>query len=268
MLKQVTGAILMACAASAVAEEGTCFLREGDVWVFHGDSITHADTYRRACERVFRHFHPDAKVEFVQAGVWGSSSSDLAKRLKEDGRKPTIVSLMLGMNNAINGAWVKGEPREKPLAAYREDLAKFVQKSKADGATVILMSPTLADETCRRTFFRIDGANEFLRDCQKIVKEVAAKEGALYVPAQEEFEAYQETLKRHQKLRPDGVHPSSLGEYRIAQSLWERMNFPGRLDGKERGLGEPPPRLPIRLRVTGTDLAFEPPMTEIGRAHV
>ncbi|MEI6520628.1 MAG: GDSL-type esterase/lipase family protein [bacterium] len=247
----------------SAADDGVSFLRDGDVWVFHGDSITHADTYRRACERVFRHYHPDAKVDFVQAGVWGSTSSDLAKRLKDEGRKPTIVSMMLGMNNAINGQWVKGEPREKPLMAYRQDITKFVQKYRADGAVVILMSPTLADETCRRTFFRIDGANDFLRDCQKIVKEIAATEGALYIPVQEEFEQFQETLDRQQKLRPDGVHPSSLGEYRIARSLWERMNFSGRLDGKERKLSEPVPRLSVNLHIDDMTITTEPAMPDI-----
>ncbi|MGD0094436.1 MAG: GDSL-type esterase/lipase family protein [Planctomycetota bacterium] len=261
------------CACTPRAEEAPCFLRSGDVWVFHGDSITHADTYRRACERVFRHYHPEANAEFIQAGVWGSASSDLAKRLKEQGRNPTVVSLMLGMNNAINGAWVKGQPREPFLAAYRKDLIEFVQKCRAGGAAVILMSPTLADETCRRTFFRIDGANDFLRDCQRIVKEVAASESACYVPVQEEFEAFQETLERHQRLRPDGVHPASLGEYRIAQALWERLNFAGELKGAGgtpavRTAGVPPAsagetpavqtnRLAVRLRPAASRIAAD-----------
>lgn len=254
--------VLLALTWVSRAEEAACFLRNGDVWVFHGDSITHADTYRRLCERAFRHYHPEADVEFIQAGVWGSASSDLAKRLKEQGRRPTVVTLMLGMNNAINGSWVKGQPRDTHLAAYRKDLSAFVQKCRADGATVVLMSPTLADETCRRTFFRIAGANDFLRDCQRIAMEVAAADGALYVPVQEEFEAFQETLERHQKLRPDGVHPASLGEYRIAQSLWERMAFAGRLGAGARALTQPASRLPVRLRPAARWLATDAKVIE------
>jgi lysophospholipase L1-like esterase len=250
---------LLLLVASVIAGEASGFLRDGDVWVFHGDSITHADTYRRACERVFRHLHPEAKVEFVQAGVWGSSSSDLVKRIREEGRKPTVVSLMLGMNNAINGAWVKGQPREAPLAAYRKDMVDFVRKFKADGAAVVLMSPTLADETCRRTFFRIDGANEFLRDCGRMVREVAEAEGAVYVPVQEEFEAFQETLDRRQKLRPDGVHPASLGEYQIARSLWHHLAFAAPLapaGGERRSVPTAPPAAVLAMgRFAGTAAA-------------
>lgn len=232
---------------NADTREPPSFLKKGDVWVFHGDSITHADTYRRLCERTFRHYHPDGAVEFVQAGVWGSASSDLANRLKQEGRKPTVVSLMTGMNNAINGAWVKGQPRDKYLAAYRKDLTGFVTKYKAEGAAVILMSPTLTDESCRRTFFRIEGATDFLRDCRTIVQEVAAAEGAFYVPIQEEFEAFQSSLGAKQRLRPDGVHPSSWGEYRIGQSLVERLNFAGELGAGERRLTEFGERLAVAL---------------------
>jgi len=250
----LVGLVLSAGCTYAVSGEA-CFLRDGDVWVFHGDSITHADTYRRLCERVFRHYHPEARAEFIQAGVWGSTSSDLVKKIKEEGRKPAVVSLMLGMNNAINGAWIKGQPRGPHLEAYRRDISEFVRKYKAEGAAVILLSPTLADETVRRTVFRIEGANEFLRDCGRIVKEVAAAEGACYVPAQAEFEAFQETLDPAQRLRPDGVHPASLGEYQIARTLWERLNFAGSLGPGPRALSEPAPRLPVNLRLATRFLA-------------
>jgi hypothetical protein len=155
---------------------------------------------------------------------------------------------MLGMNNAINGAWRKGLPREAPLAAYRADLVQFVRSCRTNGAEVLLMSPTLVDDTVRHTVFEIDGANAFLRDCGAIVRDVAKEEGAFYVPVQEEFEAFQGGLDRFQKLRPDGVHPASLGEYQIARTLWERLNFAGALGPGPRALAEPPKRLGVTLR--------------------
>lgn len=242
--------VIMAGAAFLVtAAETPCFLQDGDVWVFEGDSITHADTYRRLCERLFRHYHPEAKVEFVQAAVWGSTSSDVVKRLKGEGRKASVASLMLGMNNAINGGWVKGKAREPFIESYRKDVTAFVHKYKADGAAVILMSPTFVDETTRHTVFRLDGTNDFLRDCQRVVKEVAAAEGAVFLPVQEEFEAFQASLGTEQKLRPDGVHPASLGEYQIARTLWERLGFAGPLAKGPRLLSEPAPALPVSLKL-------------------
>ena len=247
--------LLFGAALTARAAEGQCFLHDGDVWVFHGDSITNADSYRKLCARVFRHYHPEAKVEFVQAGVWGSASSDLVKRIKGEGRKATVASMMLGMNNAINGGWVKGLPRGPHLDAYRKDITEFARKYKAEGAAVILMSPTLADETTRHTVFRLEGANDFLRDCRRIIEEVAAAEGAVYLPVEEEFEAFQETLDRYQRLRPDGVHPASLGEYQIARTLWQRLNFAAPLGTGPRVAREPAPRLPVSLRLAARMLA-------------
>jgi len=268
---------VMAASATMAGTPQAGFLREGDVWVFLGDSITHADTYRRMCERVFRHYHPDAKVEFIQAGVWGSPSSEVVKQMKTQGRQPTVVSLMTGMNNAINSAWVKGMPREKNLAAYRKDLTEFVHKNKAAGAAVILMSPTLTDETSRRTFFRIAGCTDFISDCRKVVQEVAQAEGAFYVPVQEEFEAFQAAAGPKQRLRPDGVHPASLGEYAIARSLWEHLDFAAPLATDDRRLNGSPAASGIALKPLagrvdavskGLDFTIETPDQAPGTATV
>ncbi len=248
--------VLMAVALLAQPCAGsTCFLRDGDIWVFHGDSITHADTYRRLCERVFRHYHPNADVAFVQAGVWGRSSSDLVRRLKSDGQAPTVVSLMLGMNNAINGAWVAGMDPTPFLDAYRRDITAFVRAHREGGAAVVLMSPTLVDETTRSTVFRIDGANEFLLECGRIVREVALADGAFYLPVQEAFEAFQASLDTQQKLRPDGVHPAALGQYQIARTLWQHLGFAHPLADGARVLTEPLPEWPVML---SADARFAP----------
>ena len=250
---------ILLIAAAVLAQPcvgATGFLRDGDVWVFHGDSITHADTYRRICERVFRHYHPDTDVTFVQAGVWGRSSSDLVKRLKSDGHAPTVVSLMLGMNNAINGAWVRGRDLTPYLDAYRRDITAFVREHREGGAAVVLMSPTLVDETTRNTVFRLDGANAFLLECGRIVREVALAEGAFYLPVQEEFEAFQAALDTQQKLRPDGVHPAALGQYQIARTLWRHLGFAHPVADGPRVLTEPPPDWPVTL---AADARFVPP---------
>jgi lysophospholipase L1-like esterase len=268
---------VMAAGVTMAAPPQEGFLKEGDVWVFHGDSITHADTYRRMCERVFRHYHPDVKVEFIQAGVWGSPSSEVVKQMKTQGRQPTVVSLMTGMNNAINSDWVKGMPREKHLAAYRKDLTEFVQNNKAAGAAVLLMSPTLTDETSRRSFFRIAGCTDFISDCRKVVQEVAQAEGAFYVPVQEEFEAFQAAAGPKQRLRSDGVHPASLGEYAIARSLWEHLDFAAPLATGDRRLNASPAASGIALKPVsglveasskGLDFTIETPNQAPGTATV
>lgn len=245
-------AAICAAVTAANAQEKNGFLKDGDLWAFMGDSITNADTYRRAVERAARHYYPQASLRFVQAGKSGtlaSASKQQFESLPAD-QRPTIISLMTGMNNSINSPWRKGMPMEGPLADYRKSITDFAKAAKANGITVLLMSPTLTDESlgwC--SVWELGGTAEFLRKCGQIVKEVAAAEDVLYVPVAEEFEARQQSLATQQVLRPDGVHPSSLGEYQIARSLISRLGLGGKLAG-ERKLGEPASELPVDVSLT------------------
>ncbi|HUU60485.1 MAG TPA: GDSL-type esterase/lipase family protein [Phycisphaerae bacterium] len=241
-------------AGIAAAGEQPGFFRDGDVWAFLGDSITHADTYRRTVQRVFRHFHPGANVRLTQKGKSGAlaraSKEQFEKADKAD--RPTIVSLMTGMNNSINSSWKAGAPMDKHLAGYRREITAFARTVKDKGITPVLMSPTLTDESLGwYSMWALDGTAEFLRRCGRIVKEVAEAEGVLYVPVAEDFEAAQNAALPEQVFRHDGVHPSAMGQYMIARSLLRRMNFPGRLlaADAERKLGGPPPPLPVELKL-------------------
>ncbi len=240
--------------AAAGGEPQTCFLREGDVWVFLGDSITHADTYRRIVDRVVKHFHPEASLRITQKGVSGSlataSKEQFEKAARED--RPTIVSLMTGMNNSINSAWRVGEPMDKHIAGYREQIAKFVQNAKDKGLDVVLLSPTLTDESLGwGSMWALDGTEEFLRRCAAAVKDVAAAETTPYIPASEEFELAEARGTPEQIFRPDGVHPAAAGQYAIAASILKRI-APWAPLGKgegDRTLCPAPQPLPVELKL-------------------
>ncbi len=240
-------AVIGMAATTAMAQDKNCFLKDGDLWLFMGDSITNADTYRRAVERTVKHYYPQANIRFEQAGRSGALASAGKEQFEKipEAQRPIIISYMTGMNNSINSAWRKGQPMEAALESYRKSLADFAHAAKANGITVILMSPTLTDESLGwSSVWELGGTAEFLRKCSAILKEVAAAEGVLYVPVAEEFEAFQDTLATQQTLRPDGVHPGSLGQYQIARSLIRRLNLGGKLVG-ERRLAEPAAELGV-----------------------
>ncbi len=56
------GLHLSLLSAGGAAEPGSCFLKNGDRWLFVGDSITNADVYRQVLLRVLQHYHPDADI--------------------------------------------------------------------------------------------------------------------------------------------------------------------------------------------------------------
>ena len=77
---------------------GDSYFKNDERWMLTGDSITNTDTYRAAVKRILDHFHPDNKIQFVNKAVWGVDS---AHQAKVEG-KPTMVTIMLGMNNIIH----------------------------------------------------------------------------------------------------------------------------------------------------------------------
>ena len=82
-------AFVLTCTA-VLGTERRCYIKDGDRWAFYGDSITDAGIYARAVERVFRHFHPEARVTFINNGIGGKSAA--RANAKEAIRKNPISS--------------------------------------------------------------------------------------------------------------------------------------------------------------------------------
>jgi hypothetical protein len=247
---------LAACCLAATAAAEPSFLRAGDRWLFLGDSITHYDVYRAAVERVARHFHPEADLAFWNSAVPGVASGHTTEA---GTNRPTLVSIMLGMNNTINSSWRYGQPFD--VATYTRGIAASVRQWKQAGATVILLTPTLTDENQDSGFFELRGTADYLRELGRACYAIGTEEGCLVAPVQEEFEAFQRSLAAEQTLRMDGVHPSALGEYQIARTLWRRLNLPGPLDGKgDRRFSEPPPTLDVTLTAVRRFLTPDAPL--------
>jgi len=236
------GLLLLSLVAPRLALGANSLVHDGDRWVCLGDSITAEDIYPRILARAFAHYHPEAKLTVINSGQGGDTASDNPKKLADRVLKhqPTIVSVMYGMNESIN-VWHAGQPKAPVLEHYRQGLAYIAHTLKGQGVTVLLMSPTLTDPTCGWTYFDLDRTVPFLRECAAIVRDVAQKEGTIYVPVAEELEALQQRVPAGVSLRSDGVHVSALGQYQMARSLWERAHFADRLGGSPRAARPPAP---------------------------
>jgi len=200
-------------------------VQDGDRWVCLGDSITALNSYPPLLERVFRHYHPKANLTVINSGQGGDTAGDSPEKLADRvlKHKPTIVSIMYGMNEAIN-EWKPNTDKSLVQTRYRKALTYMARTLKKQGITVLLMSPTPTDPSAH-SYFTLDKTVPFLRECAVIMREVAGAEGVYYVPVQEEFSTFQERLPVGVMLSPDGVHPASLGQYNIARSLWQFAGF-------------------------------------------
>ena len=215
--------------ATHAADRGSCFLKNGDRWLFVGDSITATDTYRKLLLRVLQHYHPEADILVGNSAVAGVASDYKEERAFT----PTVVTIMLGMNDVIHQDWPFTPDVSAKAANYRKYITERVRQYRGLGAEVILLTPTYTDERFPAVF-NVAMTRRFLEAFGAVVREVAAAEQCHWVPVAEELEAYQDTLAVDQTVRWDGVHPQGLGQYQIARTLWQHLNIPGRLDGLRR----------------------------------
>ena len=225
------------------ADRGSCFLKNGDRWLLIGDSITNIDTYRQAALRVLQLYHPDADIMVGNSAVSGVTADYKEKRAFT----PTVVTIMLGMNDIIHQDWAFTPDITQKTEAYRKDITEKVQRYQKLGAEVILLTPTYTDERFS-TFFNVAMTRRFLEAYGKVIREIAATEHCHWLPVAEELEAFQDTLGIDQHVRHDGVHPNGLGQYQIARTLWQHMNFAGKLDGSRR-MVTPAEPLPLNARL-------------------
>jgi lysophospholipase L1-like esterase len=234
--------------AITIAADNSCFIKDGDRVGFFGDSITEANVYTKITELVFRHFHPDAKVSFINNGGGGRQLAGTGMDIIIKG-DPNVVTIMMGMNDAMNSSWVRGMPIEPKIAEYKTNLLRVVRELKKQGRIVVIFTPTLTGEDAEMTCFRIEGTRLLLEGMGKACEEVAKEEAVSFIPIQSEFENYQDYLPRFTQLRPDGVHPCARGNYQIARSIWSHLNLAGSLEG-ERVVSHVPPTLDVKLSLT------------------
>ena len=233
--------VFFACALHA---DGESYFKNNERWMLTGDSITNTDTYRVAIKRIIDHFHPENKIEFVNKAVWGVDSAHKTKIKTEE--KPTMVSIMLGMNNIIHYEYPHKPDFSKKVEAYRKNILRHVTFYQSLGATVLLLTPTLTDERVS-SFFSPMYTKKGLEEFGKVIYEIGKAKNCVVVPVAEELEAYDDTLGPNQLARIDGVHPFGEAQYRIAWSILQHLNAAGKLTGK-RTLSPVPTPVPVEVK--------------------
>ncbi|MDB6152139.1 MAG: GDSL-like Lipase/Acylhydrolase, partial [Chthoniobacteraceae bacterium] len=138
-------------AAPAVAEfkavAGRIDLKDGDTFVFLGDSITHQCLYTQYVEDYFYTRYPATRIHFHNAGVGGDRARNALDRFDDDvaSFKPKYVSVLLGMND---GAYTN---YQQPIFdTYQKDMNTLLDRIAELGATAIPMTPTMHDARAAR----------------------------------------------------------------------------------------------------------------------
>jgi len=132
-------------------------LRDGDVVVFYGDSITEQRLYTADIENFLLTQYPGRKVEFINSGVGGDKVSGgwagpVDMRLARDvvAYKPTVITIMLGMNDGYYRPWNDGI-----FSTYADGCRHIVEQIQKElpQARITLLKPSPHDDVTRAPEF-------------------------------------------------------------------------------------------------------------------
>lgn len=220
-------------------------LKNGDRVVFYGDSITDQRLYTTFTETYVVTRFPKLDVSFVHSGwggdrVTGGGGGPIDVRLDRDvfAYKPTVVTIMLGMNDASYRPFDQGT-----FDVYSKGYRHLVEsiKSHLPGVRLTLIQPSPFDDVTRPPSFP-EGYNAVLVKYGEFVKDLAQKEGAgvadLNTPVVASLKKAAELDKTHaDKLIADRVHPGPGGQLLMAEALLKAWRAPAVVTAVEIDLG-------------------------------
>jgi lysophospholipase L1-like esterase len=228
-------------------------LKDGDIWVMAGDSITAQHQHSNYFEAFCYARYPKMKFGFRNSGVGGHTIPTTLARFGYDiaAWKPTIVSVELGMNDK------NGTMTEK----FVDNMGIMVKRIRDIGARPVIFSASPVNDGITTATLGTSG-NKRLHDYANALKVFSAKENIPYAdqfhdlidvwgknkPNEKQADALnqvkilakndnlkgvehlREFIAIHEKsgvplvsMRGDAVHPAEPGQLMMAASLLKRL---------------------------------------------
>jgi lysophospholipase L1-like esterase len=232
MIKRIC-VLLFVCFACATAKaqqpaNGSDFaIVDGDRVVFYGDSITEQRLYTTDIETFVLTRFPERNVLFFHSGVGGDKVSGgkygpIDLRLHRDvfEHKPTVVTIMLGMNDGFYQAF---DP--DIFQSYKAGYTSIVDaiRTKFPQARLTLIKPSPYDDVSRPEMM-VGGYNKVLQRFGAFVGELAAEKhlgvADLNEPVVEAIEnAKAKNAPLDTLLIPDRIHPGAAIHWVMAENV-------------------------------------------------
>ena len=202
-------------------------IADGDRVVFYGDSITAQRLYTTDIEMFVLTRFPDRKVSFFHSGVGGDKVSGgmdgpIDLRLHRDvfDHKPTVVTIMLGMNDGFYRAF---DP--DIFESYRAGYISMVDtiQKKFPQARLTLLKPSPYDDVTRPEKLA-GGYNKVLQRFGVFIGELAAEKRAGVADLNAPVVGVLESAKAKNSpldtlLIPDRIHPGPAIHWVMAESV-------------------------------------------------
>jgi lysophospholipase L1-like esterase len=157
---------LAALAGGSPSRAGEFPLKEGDVWVMAGDSITAQKQHSNYFEAFCYARYPRLRFAFRNSGVGGHTIPSTLARFDYDiaDWKPTVVSVELGMNDK------GGTPTDKFIA----NMATMVERIRSIKARPVILAASPVNDGS--TLAKMTPGNQRLHEYAAALKEFADKQ--------------------------------------------------------------------------------------------
>ncbi|EIP98243.1 lysophospholipase L1-like esterase [Opitutaceae bacterium TAV1] len=250
-------------ANAATGSTNAFYLKEGDRVVFYGDSITDQRLYTTYIETFVLTRFLALNVTFTHSGwggdkVSGGEGGPIALRLERDvfAYDPTVVTLMLGMNDAGYTDY-----NQDAFNAYKDGLVSIVKtlRTRLPDVRLTLIRPSPYDDITRSPDPKIPGGyNSVLIRYGDTVAELAAAIGQCIVDFNTPLV---ELLKKGRAINyglavriiNDRVHPRDAGQIVMAAALLKSWNAPGTVSEVTLDLAARRVALADNTRITSLD---------------
>jgi len=193
---------------------------EPNTWVLTGDSITHGALHTWGQRSYVEHFAERVRFELdrlrdmvINSGTCADRVPDLLKDLRHRVSRfePTVVSVMLGMNDVRGGP----DGREPFRRAYNVLIDRLRQESEA---LILLQTPN--------PITAVDTRRTNLPAYVEIVREIAAKRGTALVDQDKMWREYLTKGRGLMNLLNDGsIHPNGYGHILMARNMFKVLGI-------------------------------------------
>ena len=223
------------------ADEAATPFKDGDRWCVLGDSITHGGLYHKEVELFYLTRFPEKSLEVINCGIAGDTARGALKRLGWDclDHKPSVVSVMLGMNDVgrslydttnAPGAELDAK-RAVAVETYRTNMAELTSRITNSGARLILITPSIFDDTGELRATNKPGCAAALTRCAHEVESLAVQRKGSVVdfngPMTEITAAIQKTNASATIIGGDRVHPGPVGHFIMAYEVLKAQKTHG-----------------------------------------
>ena len=233
-LALATSLFSIARAAAATAPAQHFYLHAGDRVCFYGDSITEQRFYPAEVETYTLTRFPNLRVSFADSGVGGDRvtggwAGPIDLRLRRDvfPFKPTVVTIMLGMNDA---GYQPFNP--KLFDIYQRGYRHIIHSLQRHlpGVRIVLLETSPYDDVTQSPKFP-GGYNAVLDRYDAFVRQLARQNHLLCVDFNGPMlRVLRRAWKTHPHLAaqilPGRIHPSAAGEMMMALALLKAWGAP------------------------------------------